>query len=338
MIATLIGFVILFALLFWGVPIGFAMGAVGTVGFALFTGWAPTTAMVGQIVVDNVFNYGFSLLPLFVLMGNLVTNAKLSEELYAASYAILGRWRGGLAMSTIFACGGFGAVCGSSMATAATMVKVALPSMRRYGYSDGLATASVAAGGTLGILIPPSIIMVIYGFMTDTDIGKLFVAGVLPGMIGIVFYLIAIMVTVWRNPSSAPAGDRMPLGEKWLAIRGVSGVVLLFTVVMVGIYGGIFTPSEAAGIGAMGAFFIAIFRRTLTWAKLADTFVETARVSSMMFIVLFGALIFSNFVNIAGFPALLASSMKELSVPPIVVILVICGIYLVLGCLLESLS
>lgn len=338
MIATALAFGVLFALLFWGVPIGFAMGLVGTIGFGIFVGWQPTLAMVGQTVVDNVFNYGFSLLPLFVLMGNLVTNARLSEELYAAAYAMLGHRRGGLAMSTILACGGFSAVCGSSMATAATMAKVALPSMRRYGYGDGLATASIAAGGTLGILIPPSIIMVIYGFMTDTDIGKLFVAGILPGAIGITFYLAAVAISVRMRPGLAPAGERMSVRDKFKALRGVSGVLFLFLLIMVGIYGGIFTPAEAAGIGATGAFFIALARRTLTLKRMAESFVETARISSMMFVVLFGALIFSNFVNVAGVPAALAETMADLRVAPIVVIIIICAIYLVLGCLLESLS
>ena len=338
MTATLIAFAVLFALMFWGVPIGFAMGLVGAVGFATFVGWQPTGAMVGQIVTDNVFNYGFSLLPLFVLMGNLITNAKMSDELYAASYAVLGHLRGGLAMSTIVACGGFSAVCGSSMATAATMARVAYPQMRRYGYSDGLASASIAAGGTLGILIPPSVIMVIYGFMTDTDIGKLFVAGIIPGAVGILFYLAAVWASVTLRPGSAPPGEAMSWREKLRAVRGVAGVASLFAVVMIGIYGGIFTPSEAAGIGATGAFLIALARRTLTWKTLATTLVETARTSSMMFIVLFGALIFSNFVNIAGTPASLAASMTQLSVSPIVIVLIICAIYLVLGCMLESLS
>jgi len=338
MIATLIAFGVLFALLFWGVPIGFAMGIVGAVGFGIFVGWEPTLAMVGQTIVDNVFNYGFSLLPLFVLMGNLVTNAKLSEELYAAAYAVFGHRRGGLALSTILACGGFSAVCGSSMATAATMAKVAMPSMRRYGYGDGLATASIAAGGTLGILIPPSIILVIYGFMTDTDIGKLFVAGILPGAIGLAFYLAAVVFTVRLSPGSAPPGARLSAREKFAALRGVSGVLFLFALIMIGIYGGIFTPAEAAGIGATGAFVIALARGTLTPRRLAQSFVETARISSMMFVVLFGALIFSNFVNIAGVPAALAEAMSDMRVAPIAVILVICAIYLLLGCLLESLS
>jgi len=338
MTAAAIAFVALFALMFCGMPIGFAMGSVGAIGFALFVGWQPTTAMVGQIVTDNVFNYSFSLLPLFVLMGNLITNARLSDDLYAAATAVLGRLRGGLAMSTILACGGFGAVCGSSMATAATMARVAMPQMRRYGYSDGLAAASIAAGGSLGILVPPSIILVIYGFMTDTDIGQLFIAGVLPSLVAIALYMAAVWVSAAIDPKGAPPGDRLTLREKLIALRGVAGVCGLFTVIMVGIYGGIFTPSEAAGIGATGALFIAMVRRTLTWRDLTTTLVETARTSSMMFIVLFGALIFSNFITITGAPGVLADAMQRVELSPIVVILLMCAVYIVLGCMLESLS
>ncbi|MCW5750000.1 MAG: TRAP transporter large permease [Alphaproteobacteria bacterium] len=338
MIATAIAFAVLFALLFLGVPIGFGMGIVGAVGFAAFVGWQPTIAMIGQIITDNVFNYGFSILPLFILMGNLVTSSRLSEELYSASHAFLGHRRGGLAMATIVACGGFSAVCGSSMATAATMAKVAMPSMRRYGYGDGLATASIAAGGTLGILIPPSVILVIYGFMTDTDIGKLFIAGIIPGAIGVLFYLVAVSIAAWMNPKGAPRAERTPWPQRFLALRSVGGILGLFALVMGGIYGGIFTPSEAAGIGATGAFLLALVRRTLSWSGLLDVLLETARTSSMMFIVLFGALIFSNFINIAGLPSSLSQAMRDLDVSPITVIFLICLLYLVLGCLLESLS
>jgi C4-dicarboxylate transporter DctM subunit len=335
---TIIAFIVLFALLFWGVPIGLGMGAVGVVGFALKIGWQPALATVGQIVVDNVMNYNFSLLPLFLLMSNLIARSRLSEELYTASHAFLGHRRGGLAMATVVACGGFAAVCGSSMATAATMARVAMPSMRRYGYSDGLATASIAAGGTLGILIPPSIIMVIYGFMTDTDVGKLFIAGIIPGAIGIIFYLGAIAIVTRIDATAGPACDPMPWPRRFGALRGVGGVLALFALIFGGIYGGVFTPSEAAGVGAAGAFLFALFRRSMTFNEYIEVFVDTAMTTSMMFIVLFGALLFSNFITVGGLPALLNDAISALSVDPILVILFICATYLVLGCLLESLS
>jgi C4-dicarboxylate transporter DctM subunit len=335
---TLIAFIVLFALLFWGVPIGLGMGAIGVVGFAFKIGWQPALATVGQIVVDNVMNYNFSLLPLFLLMSNLIARSRLSEELYTASHAFLGHRRGGLAMATVVACGGFAAVCGSSMATAATMARVAMPSMRRYGYSDGLATASIAAGGTLGILIPPSIIMVIYGFMTDTDVGKLFIAGIIPGLIGIIFYLGAISIATRIDASAGPACEPMPWRQRFGALRGVGGVLALFALIFGGIYGGAFTPSEAAGVGAAGAFAFALFRRALTFEEYVEVFVDTAMTTSMMFIVLFGALLFSNFITVGGLPGLLNEAINALSVDPILVILFICAAYLVLGCLLESLS
>jgi tripartite ATP-independent transporter DctM subunit len=338
MTTTVIAFLVLFALLFWGVPIGLGMGVVGVVGFALKIGWQPAFATIGQIVVDNVMNYNFSLLPLFLLMSNLIARSRLSEELYTASHAFLGHRRGGLAMATVVACGGFAAVCGSSMATAATMARVAMPSMRRYGYSDGLATASIAAGGTLGILIPPSIIMVIYGFMTDTDVGKLFIAGIIPGIIGILFYLGAISIVTHIDAKAGPACDPLPWARRLGALRGVSGVLALFALIFGGIYGGVFTPSEAAGVGAGGALLFALVRRSMSFAEYVEVFVDTAMTTSMMFIVLFGALLFSNFITVGGLPGLLNEAIGALSVDPILVILFICATYLVLGCLLESLS
>jgi tripartite ATP-independent transporter DctM subunit len=276
--------------------------------------------------------------PLFVLMGNFITRAGLSEELYAASYAFLGHRRGGLAMATIVACAGFSAVCGSSLATAATMSKVAMPSMRKYGYADTLAAGSVAAGGTLGILIPPSVILVIYGIMTETDIGLLFAAGVLPGMLGVLCYLGAVVTTTILNPDAGPPGERTDWAGRWRALWGVWGVVVLFIVVMGGIYGGIFTPTEAAGIGATGAFLFALARRTLTMRVLMDVLIESARTTAMIFTVLIGALMFSNFINIAGMPDALTEWVTGYQLHPFAVIFLILLIYLILGCVLESLS
>lgn len=241
-------------------------------------------------------------------------------------------------MATVVACGGFSAVCGSSLATAATMSKVAMPPMRRYGYSDSLATASIAAGGTLGILIPPSVILIIYGLLTETSIRELFAAGLLPGILGIFLYLGAVKYTVWRNPSSGPAGERMSWPERFRALMGVRNILALFVLVMGGIYLGVFTPTEAAGIGAGGAFIIALLRRSLTWANLFETFAESARTSATLFAIVIGALIFSDFINRAGLPALLVDFVQGLNVSPMAVIFAILIIYIVLGMVLESLS
>ena len=333
-----IGFAALLVLVFLRMPIAFAMGLVGFAGFGYLTGWKPSLSMVGTLVSETALSYGLSVVPLFILMGNLVSRAGLSGELYAASHAFLGDRRGGLSMATIVACGGFSAICGSSLATAATMSKVAMPPMRRYGYSDSLASASIAAGGTLGILIPPSIILVIYGLMTETSIRELFAAGFIPGLVGVLFYLGAVQWVVWRRPEQGPRAERTPWRGRLAALGGVWGTLLLFVLVMGGIYGGLFTPTEAAGIGAGGAFIIALARGTLTWRSLLELLTDSARTTAMLFTVLIGALIFSNFVNRGGLPAGLLSLVTGYDLPPLAVIAIILAIYLVLGCVFESLS
>jgi tripartite ATP-independent transporter DctM subunit len=338
MTLSLIGFSALLLLLFLGVPIALGMVLIGFIGFAYIVGIAPAMAMTGQIAYETSLSYDLSVLPLFILMGNLINQSRLSEELYDASNAFLGHLRGGLAMATIVACGGFSAVCGSSLATAATMAKVSMPSMRRYGYADSLASGSIAAGGTLGILIPPSVIMVIYGIMTNTDIGKLFAAGILPGVLAISLYMAAIWLVTLLNPDLGPRGERKTMRERLKALEGVWGVLMLFLLVMGGIYFGFFTPTEAAGIGAFGAFVAALLRRLLTWRGLINSLIESARTTSLMFLVLIGAIIFSNFVNVAGMPRALSEWIIGLHVSPLMVVVWILIIYFLLGCVLESLS
>lgn len=329
-------------------PIAFAMGIVGFFGFAFLNGlelsnisdfrWTGPLSMASNRIIETARDYSLSIIPLFILMGNLVTRSGLSSELYQASYSFLGHRKGGLAMATIVACGGFSAICGSSLATSATMAKVAMPPMRKFGYSDSLASASIAAGGTLGILIPPSIILVIYGLLTGTSIRELFAAGFIPGALGILLYLGAVRYTVWRNPKEGPAGEKTSIAGRIQALKNVWGVLLLFTIVMGGIYLGVFTPTEAAGIGAGGAFIIALLRGTLTISTLFDTLAETARTSSMLFAVVIGALIFSDFINRAKLPDLLLQLVASLDVAPLVIILAIMGIYILLGMIFESLS
>ena len=253
MIPALIGFAVLILLCFFGLRVGFATMFVGLVGFAYLRGWGPAFSLVGQQIMDDAMNYNLSVIPLFILMGTFIYRADLSRDLYDAAYAGFGRFRGGLALSTVIACAGFAAVCGSSLATAATMTKVAIPPMRHYRYSDSLASGSVAASGTLGIMIPPSVPLVIYAIVAQQDIGKLFIAGVLPGLLLVGLFLGAVKVTVWRNPEYGPAGDPLDPEVKRRALRVVWPVLGLFVLVLGGIYGSIFTPTEAAGIGAFGA-------------------------------------------------------------------------------------
>lgn len=340
MSVTIIGFLCLLALILARMPISFAMGFVGFFGFLYLNdfNWTATLSMAARRVIDTSQDYGLSVIPLFILMGNLVTRAGLSKDLYKASYSFLGHLKGGLSMATVVACGGFSAICGSSLATAATMAKVSMPPMRRYGYSDSLATASIAAGGTLGILIPPSVILVIYGIMTEQSIRELFAAGFIPGMLGVLLYLGAVIWTVWRDPKAGPRGERMNTQQRLQAVKGVWGILLLFGVVMGGIYGGIFTPTEAAGIGAAGAFSIALMRRSLTFKSLFKVLSETAQTTSSLFLVVIGALIFSTFVNRAGLPDDLLQIITGYEVSPLTVIFMILGIYIILGCVFESLS
>src|SRR5690606_32088376 len=246
---------------------------------------------------------------------------------------------GGLAMSTIVACGGFSAVCGSSLATAATMSKVAYPEMRRFGYDAGLATGSIAAGGTLGILLPPSIVMVVYCILTEQSIGKMFAAGLLPGLLAIFLYLMAAKWVTWRKPEAGPsAGERKSWAERGKALKEVWGVLLLFGVVMGGIYGGVFTSTEAAGIGAFGAMLFCMWRRTLTWSGLSEVLVESARTTGMLFMILIGAMLFANFINFTSLPDDLKDLVMRFGLSPFAVIVAICVLYIILGVVLESMS
>lgn len=346
MIEGILGLAAVLVLVLLRVPIAFAMGFVGMIGYMLETSFRGAISMVARLIIDTSQDYGLSVVPLFILMGLFVNKAGISRELYAASNAFLGHLKGGLAMATIVACGGFAAISGSSLATAATMSKVAMPEMRRYGYDDRLSTASIAAGGTLGILIPPSVILVIYGLLTETSIGKLFIAGIIPGFLGIVFYLLAVRFSVARNPEAGPAGPRASWGERMQALKGVWAVLLLFFLVIGGLYGVLdvwplhltFSPTEAAGMGAMGAFLIALARRRLSLRDTREVLSETAMTAASLFAVLIGAWVFSNFVNYAGLPEGLKSLVEAYQLSPWLVMALIIAIYIVLGCVFESLS
>lgn len=335
---SLIGFAALLALILLRVPIAFAMGLVGTIGFAYMVSWNAALAMIASVTYETGLAYTLSVVPLFILMGNFVTRAGLSNELYSAANAFLGHRKGGLAMATVVACGGFSAVCGSSLATAATMARVSMPSMRQFGYADSLAAGSIAAGGTLGILIPPSVILVLFGIMTEQDIGQLFMAGIIPGILGIILYMGAVRATIWFNPEAGPPGERVTWPERLVALRGVWGVLVLFIVVMGGIYGGVFTPTEAAGIGASGAFLFALFKGRLTVKELGSILIQSVRTTAMIFSVLIGALMFANFINIADLPGILSLWVLKADFSPFMVLTMIIVIYIVLGCVLESLS
>ena len=340
MIEGLIGLTLMMLLASVRVPISFAMAIVGIVGYAYMRdwNWMVAFAMTQTKLYETGRSYTLSVVPLFILMGNLVTRAGMSQELFRAAYAFIGHLRGGLAMATVWASAGFGGICGSSIATAATFAKVAYPSMKRFGYSDRLAAGVVAGGGTLGIMIPPSTIMVIYGVFTETSIAKLFAAGILPGILGAILLCGAVQYMTWRDPASGPPGERSSWRERLVALRGVWAVATLFVFVMGGIYGGLFTATEGAGMGAFGALLFALWRRALTWRTLYDALLESARTTAMLFMILIGALMFAEFINITTMPGDLKAFVSRFAVHPLLVVLAIAAIYVVLGTAMEELS
>jgi C4-dicarboxylate transporter DctM subunit len=340
MTEALVGLAAMLLLCLLRIPIALAMALVGVVGYAYMRdwNWAPAFASLQTRLYETGRNYTLSVVPLFILMGNFVTRAGLSQELFRAAYAFIGHLRGGLAMATVLACAGFGAICGSSIATAATMAKVAYPSMKRFGYSDTLASGVVAAGGTLGIMIPPSTILVLYGVFTETNIGMLFAAGILPGLLGALLLCLAVQYVTWRDPKAGPPGERSDWKERWVALKGVWAVAALFIFVIGGIYGGLFTATEGAGMGAFGAMILALSRRVLTWTALYHALVESARTTSMLFLILIGALMFAEFINITTMPADLVAFVKRFEIHPVAVVAAICIVYVLLGTAMEELS
>src|SRR3954465_12889535 len=375
MTESLIGLGLMLVLSFLRLPIAFSMGVVGIIGYAYMRdwNWAVAFATAQTKIYETGRNYALTVVPLFILMGNFVTRAGMSQELFRTAYAFVAPLPRALAMATILGCAGFGAICGSSIATAATFAKVAYPSMKKFGYSDALATGAIAAGGTLGILIPPSTIMVIYGIMTGTSIGKLFAAGIIPGILATVLLCVAVQYFVWRDPASAPRGERLSWKERFdtlhgfgwfagvgvavigsvqlgwlpsddaavlgaiavfllsLVYKGVTSVIALFALVMGGIYGGVFTAVEGAGVGAFGAMIFALARKSLSWEGLYAALVESARPTSMLFLILIGALMFAEFVNITTMPTDLKAFIERMQVGPVVVVAVIMIIYVLLG-------
>ena len=337
---ALLGIAILLLILFLGFPLGMSLMMVGYFGFAAVhpKGFVAANSVAGQQILDLGLNFQFSVLPLFILMGVFVARAALSDDLYETSYKWLGHFRGGLAMATVAACGGFAAVSGSSAATAATMAKVAVPSMRKFGYADSLSAGTVAAGGTMGILIPPSGALIIYGLLTEEDIAKLFVAGIIPGLITIDAYIAVIRIVTAIWPEIGPPGERTSWHERLTSLYKVWGVLFLFFLIMGGIFFGIFTSTEAGGIGAGGALIFAILRRKMSWPIFIESLIEAARTTAMIFTVAFGALILNQFVNISGLPEAVLAFISSLNATPMQVVLVIMCFYIILGMFIEGIA
>lgn len=335
---ALTGFVALFVLMLLRVPVGMAMGLVGVVGFGYMVGGGPALKMVGQTSMRTVTDWNFAVVPLFLLMGSFATTSGMSRELFRAANGFVGHLRGGLGIATIAACGGFAAICGSSVATAATFSRVAYPEMRRYGYPQSFATGVIAAGGTLGIMIPPSTVFAVYGLITQQDIGKLFVAGIIPGILAIVMYMLTITAIGHFRPGYLPSGIRVSWRERVEGLRDVWATLLLFGFVIGGIYGGFFTATEAAGMGAGGAFLIGVARGKLSRAEIQRSLLEATRTTAAVFTILIGAILFGYFLTITQTPQKVTEFLTGLGLGRYGVLALILLMYLVLGCLMDALA
>tara|TARA_R110002124_G_scaffold909_4_gene4643 strand:- start:1407 stop:2717 length:1311 start_codon:yes stop_codon:yes gene_type:complete len=329
----------LLALIFLRVPIGLAMFVTGLVGLYYVTdGNTVALSRLKNETYSTFSSYSLSIVPMFLLMGHFATLGGMSQALFRAAEGFLGHRKGGVAMAAIGACAGFGAICGSSLATAATMGRVALPELRRYGYDGGFSTATLAAGGTLGILIPPSVVLVIYAILTEQNIAKLFLAAVLPGVIAAVGYVIAISIYVRLNPTSAGVREAIPMAQRFRQLGAVWPVLLVFVAVVGGIYGGIFTPTEGAAVGALGTGLIALVNGGLTGRTLIESFMVTAKSSAMIFFIVLGAAIYNGFLALTQVPQEMSAWVVDQGFAPVTVLIVILIFYLLLGCVMDSLS
>ena len=334
----IIGIIILLVLLYSKMPVGFAMGFLGLIGFSYVVNFDAGLNLLVRDVWDVFSSYNLTVIPLFVFMGQIAFHAGISRRLYDSAYVLLGHRRGGLAMTTVGACAAFSAICGSTNATAATMATVALPEMKRYGYDMGLATGTVAAAGSLGILIPPSVIFIVYGILTEQSIGKLFAAGILPGILLSFLFLLTIHLRVMINPSLAPPGPKSNIREKFRSFAGILETLILFAMVMGGIFFGLFTPTEAAATGAFMTLLIAIIRRQLHWKGFIQSLADTTKISCMIMVIVTGAVIFGHFMAITRIPYTLADYVSSLPLPPHAIIGVIILVYLIGGCFMDALA
>ena len=337
-LVAIIGCIAVLVLMLIRVPIAVSLGAVAVAGFAYLVGLEPALGILIDSPIRTVTNYSFSVVPMFILMGALVSASGMSRELFRAANAWAGHLPGGMAIATIFACGGFAAINGSSIASAATMTQVALPEMRRAGYDPGLSAGVVAAGGTLGIMIPPSVMFILYAILTETDVASLFIAGILPGLIAIALYCITVLILYRVKKEWLPRGQRSDRHERLESLRDVWATLLLFVLVMGGIYGGLVTITEAAGLGAFGALVIGVARGRLSWSAIVDCLVEALRTSATIFFILIAAFLFQYFLAVSQMSQLLGDFLTSLPVGPLGVVIVILAFYIIIGMFVDELA
>jgi tripartite ATP-independent transporter DctM subunit len=334
----IIGLAALFLLIFSRMPVGFVMALVGLVGFGCVVSFGAALNMMVKDLFDVFGSYNLTVMPLFILMGQIAFHAGISTRLFNVAYRFMGHWPGGMAIATIGACAGFSAICGSTNATAATMAAVTLPEMKKYGYHDRLATGVVAAGGSLGILVPPSVIFIIYGVMTEQSIGKLFMAGILPGVLLTGLFILTVVLWARLRPGLAPQGRPATFREKITSLSGLVETLILFLMVMGGLFFGLFTPTEAGAVGAFGTLAIAMIRRNIHWAGFVQALFETTRISCMILVIVAGATVFGHFLAITRIPFELAAWVTGFDLPPYAIMGLIILVYLVGGCFIDALA
>jgi tripartite ATP-independent transporter DctM subunit len=330
----IIGMLVLIAL---RCPIALAMAATGFVGFSLIVAFDPAVSLLESGPIETLSNYSFSPIPMFILMGVFASKARMSSELFNGAKSFFGAWRGGMALAAVSSCGVFSAISGSSLATAASMARVALPEMKKNGYAPSLAAGTLAAGGTLGIMIPPSIALLLYALITEQSVGEMFIAGIIPGILGLVLYCATIAITVWLKPDLAQPGDATTLKEKIVGLKGLVPFGGIFALIIGGIYGGFFTPTEAAAVGAFGAFVIAVFRG-MTFEQFKESLEETLFLAAMIFFMIIGAEIFGYFLSVSRISFDLVAFVDSLNLPPYAILFAVLLLYMLLGCVMDSIA
>jgi len=337
-IIGIIGIFVMLALFMTRMPVAYVMTLVGFVGFSYMISFKGGLNLLSRSIYDTFSSYGLTTIPLFILMGQFAFNTGISRRLYDTAYTYLGHTRGGLAMATVTACTAFGAVCGSSPATAATMATVGLPEMRRYKYADELATGAVASGGGLGMIMPPSVVLIVYGVLTEQSIGALFVSGIIPAILMTILFIGCIYISCRLKPELGPPGRKFTLKEKLRSLTGMVDTLLVFIFVMGGMFIGLFTPTEAAAVGAFGVLVVSLLRRQMTWERFVKSLYETLRTCCMVMLLIAGAVIFGKFLAVTRIPFNIATWVGDLNMPPYMIMAAIIGVYFIGGCVMDALA